>query len=148
MEKENNQENQSNQSEEKQDKTINSTTSNVNNSNVQQEENSETKQEEQKPKREINIEEEMKILKREKEEGDKQMQIDLKKAIKIYVKSLDLINEIKETKPEQSVLTQILDYEKRIISNLALANFKFKNYEKAIDYDLMVIINFIRLLTI
>ena len=77
-------------------------------------------------------------MKRDKDEGDKQMQIDLKKAILIYNKLIELIMEIKDTNPEPSILSIIADYEKRINSNLALANFKFKNYEKAIDYDLYV----------
>jgi len=137
MEKENIQEIQDNHSDNRQDNTTDSKPADVKDSNVEQEQDNEKKQEE-KPKRIINVEEEMKVLKREKEEGDKQMQIDMKKAITIYSKSLETINEIKETGPEQSVLSQIIDYEKRIVSNLALANFKFKNYEKAIDYDLMV----------
>ncbi len=137
MEKENIQEIQDNHSDNRQDNTTDSKPADVKDSNVEQEQDNNKKQEE-KPKRIINVEEEMKVLKREKEEGDKQMQIDLKKAITIYSKSLETINEIKETGPEQSVLSQIIDYEKRIVSNLALANFKFKNYEKAIDYDLMV----------
>jgi hypothetical protein len=137
MEKENIQEKHDNQSDNRQDDTTDTKPADVKDSNVEQEQNNETKQEE-KPKRIINVEEEIKVLKRDKEEGDKQMQIDMKKAITIYNKSLETINEIKEAGPEQSVLSQILDYEKRIISNLALANFKFKNYEKAIDYDLMV----------
>ena len=94
--------------------------------------------ENEKEKRVINIIEELIVMKRDKDEGDKQMQIDLKKAILIYNKLIELIMEIKDTNPEPSILSIIADYEKRINSNLALANFKFKNYEKAIDYDLYV----------
>jgi hypothetical protein len=137
MEKENVDEKPVNHNHNTQDETSDSKPTDVKDSSAEQEHNC-GKKEEEKPKRVINVEDEMKVLKRDKEEGDKQMQIDMKKAITIYTKSLDLINEIKESGPEQSVKTQLHDYEKRVISNLALANFKFKNYEKAIDYDLMV----------
>ena len=106
------------------------------------EEQKEKQEEKKREKRVINIEEDKRIIKSGKEEGDKQFQIDLKQAIRIYQKTLDTVKDIKmdyEGDKESDFFKFVLEYELKLTSNLSLSNLKLNNYEKSIDYDLTVI---------
>lgn len=99
------------------------------------------KEQPKKEKRVINETEDKKLIIQGKQEGDKQIQIDAKQAIRVYQKTLETVIDIKndyEGDKASEFYKFILDHELKITSNLALCNVKLKNYEKAIEYDLIV----------
>lgn len=121
---------------------------NVENSQIpnnQSEENNETTT---KQKRVINEVEDRKAIDEGKQKGDKQFQIDAKQAIREYSNTYELIKEIKssyEGDKTSDFYKFVLEYEIKVISNLALSNKKLNNWEKSIEYDLLVNIINIRL---
>lgn len=96
------------------------------------------------PKREkriINEVEDRKTISEGKKEGDKQLQIDVKQAIRVYEKILQLVKDtLQDYEGDKSseFFKFLCDHNKSIHSNLALCNTKLKNFEKAIEYDLTV----------